>query len=143
MQLKSKLLAIVLAACCAHTTMASAMTIAPATCPNVAAIKAVGITDIASAYIVWAGVAKDYYGTDSLWSFMVILQDQAIVDKADALRIANTRISRLKLIRGPEQNKNEWVCYYAAPGVIEAAAFTPPADYRSAIAGLLAKTKNR
>lgn len=88
----------------------------PKACPEVAALKSVGVQHAETSLVGWQVASdKNHFGTKEVWAFVMILAGDKSQKEAEAVAKANTKISSLVLFRGPEESNHSWECTYMIP----------------------------
>lgn len=100
----------------------------PSVCPDVAAIKAIGVSPNAfqNSDQLWLTGRRDQkYGTVNNWTF--IIGEIAAVSSTDAYNKATLALNSLKFELGPlKAPLGKWVCFYNTAQAYPAVAIYPP-----------------
>lgn len=103
----------------------------PAMCPDVAMIKAGGLSNnlARDSNGKWyAGRTAMYYGTPSLWTF--VIGDIFANSKTEAIAEAYEALQSLTFVSGPDKAPSEkWLCLYSNSEGFPSGALTPPIDF--------------
>jgi len=83
----------------------------PAACPDLSAIKMIGIKHVSLSGGVWAGyILRGYY--DTAYDLSFAIYGFSAKDEPDAFKQANESITQMELIDGPIRDGEGWHCSY-------------------------------